>query len=53
MWMDNFVNFMNSVRIDKAKQLLTKSDKKMYQISKAVGYDNVKYFFRIFIVNFL
>lgn len=45
---EKFVDFINSIRINKAKQLLTNSDKKMYQIAKAVGYDNVKYFFRIF-----
>lgn len=42
------VDYMNSVRIEKAKRLLLDSDKKMYQIAKAVGYDNVKYFFRVF-----
>lgn len=45
---EKFVDYVNHVRIEKAKQLLVQSDKKMYQISKAVGYDNVKYFFRIF-----
>jgi two-component system response regulator YesN len=45
---EKFVDYMNKVRIEKAKQLLLVSDKKMYQIAKAVGYDNVKYFFRIF-----
>jgi two-component system response regulator YesN len=45
---DNFVNFLNTVRLDKAKQLLKDTDKKLYYISKAVGYDNVKYFFRVF-----
>lgn len=45
---EKFVDFVNGVRIEKAKQLLLDSDKKMYQIAKAVGYDNVKYFFRIF-----
>ena len=43
-----FVDYLNSIRISKAKELLRSSDRKMYQISKAVGYDNVKYFFRIF-----
>ncbi len=42
------VDYINSIRIEKAKQLLKSTDKKMYQISKAVGYDNVKYFFRVF-----
>lgn len=45
---EKFVDFVNRIRIEKAKQLLRDSDKKMYQIAKAVGYDNVKYFFRVF-----
>lgn len=43
-----FVDYLNNVRIAKSKELLTQTDKKMYQIAKSVGYDNVKYFFRIF-----
>lgn len=43
-----FVDYLNQVRIEKAKTLLKNTDKKMYQIAKSVGYDNVKYFFRIF-----
>ncbi|WP_346909949.1 response regulator [Faecalicatena orotica] len=43
-----FVDYLNQVRIDKAKELLSGSDRKMYQVAKAVGYDNVKYFFRVF-----
>ncbi|MFV0528780.1 MAG: response regulator [Lachnospiraceae bacterium] len=45
---DTFVNYLNSVRIERAKTLLLTTDKKMYQISKSVGYDNTKYFFRVF-----
>lgn len=43
-----FIDFLNDVRIGKASELLRNSNRKMYQISKAVGYDNPKYFFRIF-----
>lgn len=43
-----FVDYLNNVRIDKAKEILTNTDRKMYQVAKAVGYDNTKYFFRIF-----
>lgn len=43
-----FIDYLNDIRIEKAAELLTNSDRKMYQISKAVGYDNPKYFFRIF-----
>lgn len=45
---ENFVDYLNGVRIGQAKLLLKNSDQKMYRIAKAVGYDNVKYFFRIF-----
>ena len=42
------MDYLNNVRITKSKELLSQTDKKMYQIAKSVGYDNVKYFFRIF-----
>jgi two-component system response regulator YesN len=45
---EKFVDFLNAVRIKEAKQLLSNTDKKMYQIAKSVGYDNAKYFFRVF-----
>jgi len=43
-----FIDYLNDIRIDNAKELLAKSDKKIYHIAKAVGYNNVKYFFRVF-----
>lgn len=43
-----FVDYLNDIRMNKAKELLIHSDRKMYQIAKNVGYDNTKYFFRIF-----
>ncbi len=45
---ENFIDYVTKIRIEKAKELLIDTDKKMYQISKAVGYDNFKYFFRVF-----
>ncbi len=45
---ENYVDYLNNIRIEHAKELLTQTDKKMYSIAKAVGYDNVKYFFRVF-----
>lgn len=45
---ESFIDYVNIIRTEEAKRLLKTSDKKMYQIAKAVGYDNVKYFFRIF-----
>lgn len=43
-----FIDYLNEVRIARSKELLRDSGRKMYQISRAVGYDNTKYFFRIF-----
>lgn len=43
-----FIDYLNALRIQKAAELLKSTNRKMYQVSKAVGYDNVKYFFRIF-----
>lgn len=44
----SFVDYVNQIRVEKAKELLAKTDKKTYQIAQAVGYENAKYFFRIF-----
>ncbi|MBP1040274.1 response regulator [Vagococcus sp. BWB3-3] len=43
-----FTDYLNAVRITHAKELLLNSERKVYQVSQAVGYDNPKYFFRIF-----
>ena len=43
-----FIDYLNEVRIEKSKELLAGTSRKMYQVSRAVGYDNPKYFFRIF-----
>ncbi|MCR5054375.1 MAG: response regulator [Lachnospiraceae bacterium] len=45
---EKFVDYLNRVRIEKSVELLTTTNMKMYQIAKNVGYDNVKYFFKIF-----
>lgn len=44
----NFVDYVNDVRISKAKELLATTDEKVYKIAKSLGYDNTKYFFRLF-----
>lgn len=43
-----FIDYLNDLRLEKAATLLATTDKKMYQIAKSVGYDNTKYFFRVF-----
>ncbi len=45
---EKYIDYLNRVRIEKAKELLETTNFKMYQISKNVGYENPKYFFRIF-----
>jgi len=44
----NFIDYVNQVRIGKAKELLGSTDDKVYKIAKSLGYDNTKYFFRVF-----
>jgi len=43
-----FNNYLTEVRISKAKDLLRSTEKKPFQVARLVGYDNEKYFFRIF-----
>ncbi|KRE82397.1 AraC family transcriptional regulator [Paenibacillus sp. Soil766] len=45
---DSFVNFLNKIRIDKAKQLLLEPDLKIYQIADMVGFSSMPYFNRVF-----
>lgn len=44
----SLIGYINEVRIFHAKKLLSETDRRLSQISQAAGYDNVKYFFRIF-----
>lgn len=41
-------NYVNSVRVTKAKQLLRFSDKRMDEISNELGFDDANYFSRLF-----
>lgn len=43
-----FVKYLLKLRIQKACELLLKSDKRVYEISALVGYKEVKYFNRVF-----
>ncbi|WKL02895.1 helix-turn-helix domain-containing protein [Paenibacillus amylolyticus] len=45
---ENFTDYVNRLRISQAKQLLTSTDDKIYRVAKQLGYDNPKYFFRVF-----
>lgn len=43
-----FIDYITSVRIEKAKKLLTCTNMKIYEISSAVGYSNIEHFSRVF-----
>ncbi len=42
---ESFNVFLDKVRIDEAKRMLSETELKVYQISKLVGYCNTDYFF--------
>ncbi len=44
----NFVNYLKDIRIKEAKRLLEETDKKIIEISSAIGYENEKHFMKIF-----
>lgn len=48
----NFVNYLKDIRIREAKKLLTETDMKIIEVSRAVGYDNEKHFMKTFRAEF-
>ena len=44
----NFVNYLKNFRVGQAKKLLTETDMKVNEISKAVGYEHEKHFMKTF-----
>lgn len=44
----NFVNYLKEIRMEKAKELLGKTDLRIVEISRKVGYENEKHFMKIF-----
>lgn len=44
----NFVDLLNTARIDNAKKMLLESNMKIYEIAEAVGYTDTAYFSKIF-----
>ncbi|WP_036695984.1 response regulator transcription factor [Paenibacillus taiwanensis] len=45
---DTLVNYVNKVRIQKAKQLLMQPQLKIYEVAHEVGYSTLQYFNRVF-----
>ncbi|SFB03605.1 Helix-turn-helix domain-containing protein [Cohnella sp. OV330] len=45
---ETYVNFLAKVRIGKAKELLERTDLKVYEICQRVGYSDTQYFARLF-----
>jgi len=44
----NFIKYLNGLRVKKAKELLRDLSLKVYMVSEKVGYEDVRYFSRIF-----
>jgi two-component system response regulator YesN len=44
----NFVDFLKECRIEKAKELLLQSNHSQQEISKQIGYADVKHYYRVF-----
>ena len=45
---ETFVDHLTRIRMEKARELLTLGDRKIYEISEMVGYDNATYFSTLF-----
>jgi two-component system response regulator YesN len=43
-----FTEYLNELRVDKAKRLLTETPCRVYEIAKQVGYKDYKYFVHVF-----
>ncbi|MGG1516581.1 response regulator [Paenibacillus oryzisoli] len=44
----NFIQYLTQLRLSKAKEFLENTDEKVYQIATRLGYNDVKYFNRVF-----
>lgn len=45
---DTYLNFLAQIRINKSKELLEKTDMKVYEICQMVGYSDTQHFARLF-----
>ncbi len=44
----NFIDYLQNLRVTKAKELLRKTDYKIYKIAYQVGFNDDKYFYKLF-----
>ena len=44
----NFSNYLTRIRLEKARELLKTTNKKVYEVAECVGYENLSYFSTIF-----
>jgi two-component system, response regulator YesN len=44
----NFTEYLTALRLEKAKELILKTDMKIYELAEAVGYSNANYFSKLF-----
>lgn len=44
----NFIDYLTEVRMEKVKELLKNSDRKIVEICDLAGYDNPRYFSKVF-----
>lgn len=44
----NFTDYLSRIRLEKARELLVQSDKRIYDIAGKIGYNDVKYFNKVF-----
>lgn len=45
---ENLVNYLNNIRVKKAKELMLNTDMKIYEIAVRVGLENARYFSQVF-----
>jgi two-component system response regulator YesN len=44
----SLLEYIASIRINKAKEMLARSDMKVYEVALTVGYDDFRYFSKVF-----
>ncbi len=44
----NFIDYLTHLRVEKAKDYLTQTSRKIYHISEMIGYENPRYFAKLF-----